>query len=151
MNIPFLNLNDIQIMTNLVLALALGGLIGYFREKERKVAGLRTHTLVAIGSCLAMQMSIYMAQLAPGGDPGRIAAGVVAGIGFLGAGAIFQAGGSVIGLTTAASIWGASMIGMAVGCNFYMGAIAATVFILFTLQILREVEHKYIHKEHRNE
>jgi putative Mg2+ transporter-C (MgtC) family protein len=151
MNIPFLNLNDIQIMTNLVLALALGGLIGYFREKERKVAGLRTHILVAMGSCLAMQISVYMAQLSPNGDPGRIAAGVVAGIGFLGGGAIIQSGASVIGLTTAASMWGAAMIGMAAGCNFYVGAIAATIFILFSLQILRQVEHKYIHKDHPNE
>ena len=151
MNIPFLNINDIQIMTNLVLALALGGLIGYFREKERKVAGLRTHILVAMGSCLAMQISIYMAQLSPNGDPGRIAAGVVAGIGFLGGGAIIRSGASVLGLTTAALMWGAAMIGMAVGCNFYVGAIAATVLMLFALQILREVEHKYIHNKDQND
>jgi putative Mg2+ transporter-C (MgtC) family protein len=147
MNFPCLNLNDIQIMSNLALALVLGGLIGYFREKERKVAGLRTHILVAMGSCLAMQLSLYMAQLSPSGDPGRIAAGVVAGIGFLGGGAIIQSGASVIGLTTAASMWGAAMIGMAAGCQFYVGAIATTILILFALQILRELEHRYIHKE----
>jgi len=142
-----MQLPDFQMISNLVLASILGGMIGFLREKEGKVAGLRTHILVAMGSCLAMIVSLQMVDFSPAADPSRIAAGVITGIGFLGAGAIIQAGASVKGITTAATIWGASAIGLATGCSLYSSAIFATILTVFCLQVLREVEHKYIHKQ----
>ncbi len=114
------------------------------REKEKKAAGLRTHMLVCSGSTLLMLVSIYMYSLYPGTDAGRIASNVVAGIGFIGAGAIIQAGGSIIGITTAASIWVASAIGLALGCGFYFGGILTTVLAVVILKILHEIEKRYI-------
>ena len=146
MDIAFYELLELEVIINLCLALVLGGLIGFFREKEGKVAGLRTHILVCVGAALAMAISLHMGRLSPSADPSRIAEGVVAGIGFLGAGAIIQAGASVRGLTTAASIWGSAVIGLAVGSGFYTGAITATLITLFALQVLRDFEHKFIHK-----
>jgi len=146
MDIAFYELLELEVIINLCLALVLGGLIGFFREKEGKVAGLRTHILVCVGSALAMAISIHMLTFSPLADPSRIAAGVVAGIGFLCAGAIIQAGASIKGLTTAASIWGTAAIGLAVGSSFYVGAIAATLITVFALQVLRDIEHKFLHK-----
>ncbi|MEM1743255.1 MAG: MgtC/SapB family protein, partial [Nitrososphaerota archaeon] len=100
-------------------------------EKVDKPAGLRTHMLVALGSCLFTILSLYGF---PGSDPARIAAYVVAGIGFIGAGAILQTRERVIGLTTAASIWVSASIGMAVGVGFY---ILATITTILTYIILR--------------
>jgi putative Mg2+ transporter-C (MgtC) family protein len=112
----------------LLLAVVLGGLIGYERESEAKPAGLRTMVLVAMGSCLFTIASIKI-SLAEGGpfDPGRIASGIVTGIGFLGAGAILRSSGHVLGLTTAASIWLVAAIGMAVGMGLYAEALLATL------------------------
>ncbi|MEA3493341.1 MAG: MgtC/SapB family protein [Candidatus Margulisiibacteriota bacterium] len=137
-------MSDFSIVINLVLSFILGGLIGWLREKEGKTAGLRTHILVSVGSALFMMLSAEMLMLSGLADPGRIAAGVVTGIGFIGAGAIVQARGSVIGITTAASIWVTAAIGMACGISYYVGAIATTIITLITLQALREVEHRII-------
>jgi len=105
---------------------------------------LRTHMLVCSGSTLLMLVSIYMAQQFPGSDAGRIASNVVTGIGFIGAGAVFQAGNSIIGITTAASIWVASAIGLALGCGFYFGAIIASILAIVILKLLHEIEKRYI-------
>ncbi len=144
-------MSDIMVVVNLVAAFILGGAIGWVREKESKAAGLRTHVLVSVGSALFMIISGQMMVMSGGADPGRIAAGVVTGIGFIGAGCILQAGGEVRGITTAASIWITSAIGIAAGLGFYVGAVAATAITLLTLQLLREVETNIIrtkgHKE----
>ncbi|MDD5654854.1 MAG: MgtC/SapB family protein [Candidatus Omnitrophica bacterium] len=134
-----------QIIGRLILTLFLCGLIGLERQIHRRTAGFRTHILVGMGSCLIMLTSmyifdIYKSQVAL--DPARIAAGVVTGIGFLGAGAIIRYGDSVKGLTTAASLWVAAGIGLAVGCGFCSAALWTTIFtvvVLFCLRYLEEV------------
>ena len=133
---------DYSILINLLLAFVFGGIIGYLREIEGKTAGLRTHILVCVGSTLLMQVSVNVLTLSALADPGRIAAGVVTGIGFLGAGTILRGGNGVKGLTTAASIWITSAIGLALGINLYLGAFAATLVTAFTLQVLGYMEKK---------
>jgi putative Mg2+ transporter-C (MgtC) family protein len=127
----------------LCLSVALGGLVGYEREIRGHPAGLRTHILVSLGSCLFTLLSIRIAS-AEGmkGNPGHIAAQVVTGIGFLGAGAILRDGGHIKGLTTAASIWMTAAIGMAAGAGPVFGqlAVVATVIVLFTLTGLHQLE-----------
>ena len=135
--------NEIMITAQLLLSTLLGGTIGFVREREKKSAGLRTHILVCVGSTLFMMISIYMSQMYSG-DASRIAAQVVTGIGFLGAGTILQAGKEVRGLTSAASIWVAAAIGMSVGCGFYVAAVICTVIVLVIVEILREFEKRYI-------
>ncbi len=137
-------MSDFSIVANLFLSFILGGAIGWLREKEGKTAGLRTHILVSVGSALFMMLSAEMLMLSGLADPGRIAAGVVTGIGFIGAGAIVQARGSVIGITTAASIWVTAAIGMACGISYYVGAVVTTIVTLVTLHLLREIEHRII-------
>jgi putative Mg2+ transporter-C (MgtC) family protein len=129
-----------DIVLRLILAIVLGGLIGLEREISGKPAGLRTNILICVGSTLFMLISIYMFQKFPNSDPGRIAAQVVTGIGFLGAGTILQAKGSIIGLTTAATIWSVSSIGLAIGCGFYFPALVASIAIIFILLIFGRFE-----------
>ena len=125
----------------LVLSFLLGSVVGFERRRRGQSAGVRTFALIAMGSALAMILSIYVADNCGVGDPTRIAAHVVSGIGFLGAGAIIQMKGSVRGLTTAAGIWMVANIGMAVGCGLYMIACVATLLILFILVLLERIEH----------
>jgi len=136
-------LTDTQVVWRLFLAAALGGIIGFEREKHnRRMAGFRTHILVSIGSSLIMLVSIYIFEIYAGKapvDPARIAAGVVTGIGFLGAGTIIRSGESVRGLTTAASLWTVSGIGLAVGCGFYIAGWATAVIAFATLYLLRKI------------
>jgi putative Mg2+ transporter-C (MgtC) family protein len=134
---------DLQMLGRLLLTLVLSGLIGLERQVHRRDAGLRTHILVALGSCLIMLTSLYVfdiykEQVAL--DPARIAAGVVTGIGFLGAGTIIREPDGVRGLTTAASLWVAAGIGLAVGVGFNRIAIYTTVLVLVVLHFLRYVE-----------
>jgi len=136
-------ISDTQVLWRLLFSSILGGIIGFEREKHNKrIAGFRTHILVSLGSTLIMLTSIYICELYRGvasADPARIAAGVITGIGFLGAGTIIRSGESVKGLTTAASLWTVSGIGLAVGCGFYMAASIATVIGLATLYLLRKI------------
>jgi putative Mg2+ transporter-C (MgtC) family protein len=127
----------------LVLACVLGGIIGYEREHTHRPAGFRTHILVCVGSALVMVTSefifkkyLHMASV----DPTRMGAQVISGIGFLGAGTIIREGFNVKGLTTAASLWAVSCVGIAAGIGFYVGAIAATALIFLTLIALRKIE-----------
>lgn len=124
----------------LMMAAILGGIIGWEREHTNRPAGLRTHILVCIGAALIMVLSEYM-QNAYGGqaDLTRMGAQVISGIGFLGAGTIIKEGFSVKGLTTAASLWVVSCIGLALGAGFYSGAMIATLLIYFTLLIMKKV------------
>ncbi len=140
-------ISEIEIVLRLGLSAVLGMVIGFERERQNQPAGLRTHTILAIGSCLAMTISINMAtQFKPAvsGDPARIAAQVVSGIGFLGAGAILRYGTNVKGLTTATSLWTVAIVGLAVGAGHYFAAVATTVFLLFVLVLLNVLEKKLI-------
>lgn len=129
----------------IILSLFLGSCIGIERKRKGQMAGLRTFSLISMGACIAMILSIYVCQATVGplrGDPSRIAAQVLSGIGFLGAGAIIQMKGSVRGLTTAAGIWIIATIGMSVGCGLYLMSVAATVLVLFVLTMLERIEHR---------
>jgi putative Mg2+ transporter-C (MgtC) family protein len=124
---------EIEMVLRLVLALVLGGVIGFQRERSGKEAGLRTHILICSGAALFTVVSIYGF---PGSDPARIAAGIVTGIGFLGAGVILhRSGGEVVGLTTAATIWAVAAIGLAAGAGLYIISVVATVLTLVILFI----------------
>lgn len=135
---------ELEISFKILVACILGGLIGFFREKEKKSAGLKTHTLVCIGSCLFTLVSIFMSQSNPGSDAGRIAANIVVGIGFIGAGTIIQDSGMVVGITTAASIWIAAAIGMSIGIGFYYAAIFTAIISILVLYFGPTIEKKYI-------
>lgn len=129
----------------LLLSMVLGASIGYERRLKGQIAGLRTFALIAMGATLAMLISIYIPQVYLGlknGDPGRIAAQVVSGIGFLGAGAIIQMKGSVRGLTTAAGIWISACIGLAVGAGMYIISVIATLLIIFILVNIERIEQR---------
>ncbi|MBE6024796.1 MAG: MgtC/SapB family protein [Cellulosilyticum sp.] len=134
-----LNLIGISIV-KLTLAIILGGIIGWEREHTNRPAGLRTHEVVCIGATLCMMVSEFVSfKYGTMIDPTRMGAQVISGIGFLGAGTIIKEGFSVKGLTTAASLWCVSCIGLAIGAGFYSGAIIATLFIYITLLIMKKV------------
>lgn len=138
-------ISEQEIVLRLVVAAVLGGLVGFERERVNRPAGFRTHILVCVGSALVMLVSAYgfsgaVGNLGDGVDPSRIAAGVVTGIGFLGAGTILRQGNTVQGLTTAASLWVVSGVGLAVGIGFYLGGAAATVMVIVSLFALGGVE-----------
>jgi putative Mg2+ transporter-C (MgtC) family protein len=122
---------ELEMVLRLLLAAALGAIIGYQRERAGKTAGLRTNILICIGAALFTVASYTFGNAA---DPSRIAAGVVAGIGFLGAGAILRTGeGYVAGLTTAATIWAVAGIGLAAGAGLYLIAAVTTALVLIVL------------------
>jgi putative Mg2+ transporter-C (MgtC) family protein len=133
----------LDLLVRLVLAVVLGGAIGWEREASSKPAGLRTNILICVGAALFTDLSIRFGGLAIEGavrDPGRIAAQVVTGIGFLGAGTIIQARGTVTGLTTAATLWVVAGIGMSVGIGSYVEAVGATLLVLIVLVQLARME-----------
>lgn len=124
------------------LAVLLSGIIGFEREHSHRPAGFRTHILVAVGSALIMLTSVYIGEKYQGQmnvDITRMSGQVVSGIGFLGAGTILREGFSVKGLTTAASLWAVSCIGIAIGAGFVAGAVVATFVIYMTLNSLKKV------------
>lgn len=135
----------------LLIATFCGGVVGLEREHANRPAGLRTHVLVCVGSTLAMMVSLSMYEMTihagyGNGDPGRIAAQVVSGIGFLGAGTIMREGASIRGLTTAASLWVVAGLGLAVGANMYMEAIVGVAIAYVTLKSFSLVEQRFISK-----
>ena len=135
-------LTEIDIIIRICLAFAAGGIIGFERSSRRQVAGLRTHILIALGSCCLMLLSIWLPQQLNGGDPGRIAAQVVSGMGFLGAGAIIRLGSSIRGLTTAASLWLTAAIGLSIGAGMFIAALVVTALALITLIFMHRLERK---------
>lgn len=136
--------NELQIIIKLFLAMLLGGLIGWERERDKRPAGFRTHILVCLGATLLISIALLVNNEMPGrSDVARIAAGIIMGIGFLGAGVIIQARGRVKGLTTAASVWLVAAIGIAIGYGFYFYAIVATIFAMITLMILFHLEKRF--------
>lgn len=133
----------LEIIIRLMLAVILGGIIGYEREHTHRPAGFRTHILVCVGSALVMVTSEFIFEnykTAANIDPARLGAQVISGIGFLGAGTIIRDGFNVKGLTTAASLWAVSCVGIAAGIGFYGGAVIATVLIFLTLIGLKKME-----------
>lgn len=139
---PLLNIaiTDLEMTVRLVLAALCGAGVGYQREHANKAAGFRTHILVALGACLYTILSVF--GFGDRADPSRVAAQVVVGIGFIGAGAILHSRSTVTGLTTAASIWVVAAIGMAAGIGMYVVTIVTTaiVFAVLQLQKHREVQ-----------
>jgi putative Mg2+ transporter-C (MgtC) family protein len=134
----------LRMIGTLLLAALLGGMVGFERERRDRPAGLRTHILVCLGASLITLVSSHMAGTRS--DPGRIAAQIVSGIGFLGAGTIMRQGNVVRGLTTAASLWTVAGIGMAVAAGAEMallGAVTALI-VVFTLSVMDRLENTYI-------
>jgi putative Mg2+ transporter-C (MgtC) family protein len=146
----------VELTERLLLAVALGAAIGLEREIRRKPAGLRTNTLIALGSALFTVVSVSLSARSDG-SADRIAAQVVTGIGFLGAGAIIRSGGDVHGMTTAATIWVNAAIGMAVGAGEYLMATLTTIVTLIVLAVLQPIEARFerqtgfVHKPHRDD
>ena len=130
------------VLSQLLIVTVLSGLVGFERERLGRSAGMRTHMLVGIGSCLVMMTGIYMYDtFGDVVDPTRMAAQVVSGLGFLGGGAILRYGTSVRGLTTAAGLWAVGLIGLAVGAGFVVGAAVSSVLVIVVLLILKRFEH----------
>ena len=132
-----------ELAARLVVAAMLGALIGLEREYHGHPAGMRTHLLVSVGSATFTVLSIE-AFRGPGADPARIAAQIVTGIGFLGAGAILKDGGGIRGLTTAASLWAVAAVGMAAGAAAWGVAVAATLIVLVSLWPLQAIERRFL-------
>jgi putative Mg2+ transporter-C (MgtC) family protein len=150
-----LTISYAEVAIRLLVTAGLCGVIGFERETRDQSAGFRTHILLGLGAALFTLVSAYgftaftEAALQSGGrgiqfDPTRIAAQIVTGIGFLGAGAIIRQGMDVRGLTTAASLWAAAAIGMAVGAGYYFGAAATTIIVIAALYLLREVRNRLL-------
>jgi putative Mg2+ transporter-C (MgtC) family protein len=133
---------QLDVAFRLVIASLLGGAIGFEREIHGHPAGMRTHLLVSVGSAAFTVLSIY--AFGSGSDPGRVAAQIVTGIGFLGAGSILKSGVTITGLTTAASLWVVAAIGMAAGAGAWGVAIATTIIVMVSLWPLRAVERRFV-------
>ena len=131
-----------DILIRLAVSLVLGGAIGLERELSNKPAGLRTNILICTGATMMMALSgmVLAAPAAVGSDLLRIAAGVITGIGFMGAGSIIRAGGHVQGLTTASTLWAVTALGLVVGAGYYLAAVVFTAIIVLTLALFRKVE-----------
>lgn len=143
-------ISEWETVMRLLLAVVLGGMIGLERESSKRPAGFRTHILVCVGSALIMIVSINVFFETKGlvnADPGRIAAQVVSGIGFLGAGTILKEGPTIRGLTTAASLWVVSGIGLAVGAGFYFSSITSALIVFATLIFLGNAEKLFMKKK----
>lgn len=130
---------EIELTVRLLVALLLGAVIGWERELQRMPAGFRTHALVALGSAIFTVVSAF-AFTGPLSDPTRIAAQIVSGVGFLGGGAILHYGGTVRGLTTAASLWAVAAVGMAAGAGLFVVAAVSTVLVIVALEVFQRIE-----------
>lgn len=130
---------QLELTLRLILAMVLGAIIGLERELQSMPAGFRTHALVSLGAAIFTVISAY-AFAGPGSDPTRIAAQIVSGIGFLGGGAILHYGGTVRGLTTAASLWAVAAVGMAAGAGLPVIAIISALLIITALEVFQRLE-----------
>lgn len=135
-----------EMILRIALAMAIGGAVGWEREKSNRPAGLRTHMLVAVGAAVVMvigEISLYKYADVTTMDPTRLGAQVISGIGFLGAGTILRDGISVRGLTTAASLWAVACLGLAAGGGFYEAAVIGFIAIILTLTIFEHLEKRF--------
>ncbi len=141
-------INELEILIRILAAAGLGALVGLERERQSQPAGLRTHIVLVVGAALAMVLSINLAMQfqpdVPNGDPARLAAQVLSGIGFLGAGAILRFGPTVKGLTTAASLWTMAVVGLAVGAGYLLVGAGVTALLLAVLTVLNWVETRLV-------
>lgn len=142
-------ISDVDIAIRIGVAFVLGAIVGIEREMDNQPAGLRTNIILVVGSALAMILSVTLAHryepVGGIGDPARLAAQVISGVGFLGAGAILHAGVTIRGLTTAATIWTMAVVGLAVGAGYFYAAVIVTVALVIVLSILNRVENKLFH------
>jgi len=152
-SLPF----ELGAIVQMLLAVGLGAAVGLERALHGRPAGVRTHALVCAGATMIMLTARGLASVSPEGslvaritvDPGRIAAGIITGIGFLGAGSIIKSGDFVRGLTTAACLWFVAALGITIGEGFYLLSVVATVIALFVLIILDRFEHRFAHVVYR--
>ena len=139
------DLNVLSVCVRLLLAMAFGGTIGFERGIRQRAAGLRTHMLLCVGAASTMLVSQYISASYGVGDPARLSAQVISGIGFLGAGTIIVTRRNQIkGLTTAATLWATACMGLAVGVGFYECALAMYVILIFILLLVNVVDTKYL-------
>ncbi|MBG0784586.1 MAG: MgtC/SapB family protein [Anaerolineaceae bacterium] len=141
-------ISEVQIILRVLVGAALGAVIGLERERDNQPAGLRTHMILVIGATLAMVLSVNLGYLyaRPGtpADPARLAAQVISGIGFLGAGAILRYGFNVKGLTTATSLWTMAIVGLTVGAGYYLVGVVTTAIMLLVLGLLNVIENRFV-------
>jgi len=143
-----------EIVIRILLSMFIGGIVGVQREFQRTAAGFRTHTLVALGACVAMLTNEYLFRMyAPMSnmDIARMGSYVISGIGFLGAGSIIKDGFRIQGLTTAAGLWVVACLGIAAGAGFYIAALAGTFMVVLTLTLLKVIEDKFMRKKKRTQ
>lgn len=146
-SIDLMSINNTTIVIRLLLSVILGGIIGIERGRSGRPAGLRTHILVCLGSAIAMMTNQYVFERFGTSDPTRMAAQVISGIGFLGAGTILVTGRhQVKGLTTAAGLWATACMGLAIGIGFYMAAVCACVLIVFATVVLHRLDNYMLSK-----
>ncbi|MDR3300916.1 MAG: MgtC/SapB family protein [Spirochaetaceae bacterium] len=147
---PAVPLTELDVVFRLVLSFLVSACIGAERSSRHQIAGMRTHILIALGATFLMCLSIWLPQMHPemkNGDPGRIAAQVVSGIGFLGAGAMIRLGTSIRGLTTATSLWITAAIGLGMGAGMFFASIAAALLGLIALRIIDVFERRFFPQE----
>ncbi len=153
--ISYFHLPDMNILSRILLSIILGFGIGFEREITNKWAGLRTHILVSLGSCLFTILSLYgfstALSLYPMGDPGRVAAQILTGIGFIGGGTVLRQGSTVYGLTTAATLWMVASIGMACGCGKFQWAIVSAALSIAVLVLIRIFEREIMPNNLKNQ
>ena len=141
--------NYLSVLVRLLLAMVCSGILGLERTRKRRPAGIRTYMLVCIGATVVMMTAQFMNQHW-GGDPGRLPAQVISGIGFLGAGTIMMTKHyRILGLTTAAGLWASACIGLAIGVGFYFGAILTTLILVLVVVLVDEFEKQYSKNLHR--
>lgn len=139
-----------SIILRILLAMLCGGVLGIERAKAKHPAGMRTYILVCLGSALVMMTGQYMFEIFNNGDPARLGAQVVSGIGFLGAGSIIvESNTKIRGLTTAAGLWISACIGLAIGVGFYSGAITTTIVVYFVASKFRTISNHFTHNDDR--
>ncbi|MDR2024832.1 MAG: MgtC/SapB family protein [Hungatella sp.] len=136
----FESINLVSVLTRLTLAVMLGGILGFERGRKRRPAGLRTYMIVCLASALVMITGEYLVERYQTGDPARLGAQVISGIGFLGADTIIITSKQVKGLTTAAGLWASACLGLAVGAGFYMGSVLTGIFLLLIMSLMQKID-----------
>ena len=134
------SLNTVSVFARLALAVAFGGILGLERGRKHRPAGFRTYMIVCLSSSLIMITDLYLVEFYGTGDPARLGAQVISGIGFLGAGSIMISNMRIKGITTAAGLWGAAGLGLAIGAGFYIGAFITGVFLLVIMTIMSRID-----------